>query len=342
MHKPWRQLIREFFSLPPEVKESWDKIVITYIVRPIATYVKKKWKNSLLERVAAKLIRNFKKHYIAWFVTVTLVVSGLYYLAWIKDRRVAFSGRVTQGHLTHHEELVLSTRVYRDVVSQFWMVEGIKPFQMIKKDAPEGPLERIYRLVRRFIDADIPYTAQWDWNVPNLIVPDVAVFPGGKIIITRGMLEMLPEDDTIGAILAHAIGHAISLHGSERVTSSRLTDLGDLVVNGEAVRFNQKIVWGIAGSFGADRLLHLPQPYTREQEIEADEVGLIVMAMACFDPTAMITIWDRLKRFEFGENKLEFLTTHVFPDGRTLRLSEKMHAALKIRSERCIGDKMKK
>jgi predicted Zn-dependent protease len=111
-------------------------------------------------------------------------------------------------------------------------------------------------------------------------------------------------------VLGHEVAHAVAEHGAERIFRQQLTDTAVQFAAGafsdDPAEFRQ-----IAGLLGAGAQVGLSLPWSRDQESEADHIGLIYMARAGYDPRAAVTFWRRMEEAVKGKQRPpEYLSTH--------------------------------
>jgi predicted Zn-dependent protease len=148
----------------------------------------------------------------------------------------------------------------------------------------------------------------WEFTVFQDDTPNAFALPGGKVGVNTGLFKVAKTDDQLAAVMAHEVGHVMARHGTERVSTGMATQvgvlLGGLVIGQE-----------YAGLLGQAATLGVVLPYSRVQESEADEIGLIMMAKAGYDPRAAVALWQNFAA-EGGARQPEFLSTHPAPETR--------------------------
>ena len=171
----------------------------------------------------------------------------------------------------------------------------------------------------------IPHTAQWNpdsrkwkWEV-NLIVRNQInawCMPGGKIAFYTGILEQLKlNDDEVAMIMGHEMAHALREHARERMAKSKATGLG-LSVASQLLGLGQ--LGDVAANMGT-QLLTLK--YGRDDETEADLVGLEIAARGGFKPEASVQLWKKmLSATGGGKGQPSFLSTHPSGNNRIQEL----------------------
>jgi predicted Zn-dependent protease len=183
----------------------------------------------------------------------------------------------------------------------------------MKKHLPLEPNARVQTYVEcianRLIAVIDDAPPELDWEV--VVFDDEAVNasanPTGKIAVLNGILKVADTPDALAAVLGHEIAHATKHHVMARARKGARTDL--LVLLGSAATGVHPDVARDAGTIG------LVLPYAREQESEADLVGLQYMAKAGFDPRAAIYLWKNMSALNKGAPP-EFLSSHPSDDVR--------------------------
>ncbi|EXJ89158.1 hypothetical protein A1O3_02222 [Capronia epimyces CBS 606.96] len=150
--------------------------------------------------------------------------------------------------------------------------------------------------VARVVERILPATgglAGDDWRVHVIDDPQMKnafVIPGGKVFVFTGILPICKTEAGLATVLGHEIAHNVAHHMAERLSRSSLTLLASLLF---ALLF--QVDTRISNS-AVDLLLELPN--SRTQETEADHIGLLLMAEACYDPREAVAFWERMKASE--------------------------------------------
>jgi predicted Zn-dependent protease len=186
-------------------------------------------------------------------------------------------------------------------------------------------LERLRYIAARMV----PFTPacnerarQWKWEV-NLIGSDqVNAFcmPGGKIAFYTGILARLQlNDDEVAMIMGHEVAHALLEHARERMVKAGGTEL--LLRGGAALLGLGSL--GDAAAAGASQLLGLK--FSRDDESQADNLGLVVAAQAGYDPKAGVTLWQKMTRVSGGQ-PAPWLSTHPAGEQRISSIQARLGA----------------
>ena len=195
--------------------------------------------------------------------------------------------------------------------------------QLQQKAAQQGALApkdnaQLVRL-RAIAERIIPYSVewndrarQWKWEVNLFGVKQVNAFcmPGGKIAFFYGLLDQLQlSDDEVAMVMGHEIAHALREHARER--------MGKTAATRGAIEIGSALLGlGNGGRYLADmggQLVTLK--FGRDDETEADLVGLELAARAGYDPRAAVTLWQKMAAASKGAPP-EWLSTHPSGDSR--------------------------
>jgi predicted Zn-dependent protease len=199
-----------------------------------------------------------------------------------------------------------------------------------KLNADPALTARIRRITGRLIPVTTifrPDAPQWKWEVNTLTTPEMNAYamPGGKIMVYSGLVEKLQLNDAeIAAVLGHEISHALREHTRERVSRAyeqKVALLGLAVVTG----FDPATL-DLADSVAA---VTFQLPHSREQEAEADVMGLELMARAGYDPHQAVTLWQKMMAAEKSAPP-QFLNTHPASANRIAELERHIPQVLPL------------
>jgi predicted Zn-dependent protease len=187
----------------------------------------------------------------------------------------------------------------------------------------------VVRVAKRLVQAMGPASEDFDWQVSVIRSPQANAFclPGGKIAVYTGILPIAQTEAGLATVMGHEIAHATSRHGAERLFKQNLVQtalagaqwsLGDMSPEHRAA---------IMGALGAGAQYGILLPFSRDHETEADEVGLLYMARAGYDPRESIGFWGRMGEASQGQ-PAEFASTHPSHGTRIERLQAVMPRAI--------------
>lgn len=216
-----------------------------------------------------------------------------------------YTGRVQNINMSAHQEIAIGLQAAPEIAQQHG---GLHPDQRMQAfvDAVGN------RLVQSSIARETPYRYEFHLLADDRTINAFAL-PGGQVFITQALFSRLNEAQLAG-VLGHEIGHVIGRHSAERIAES---NFWKTVSMGASVGADMgEVVAGI----GQNTLL----TNGRGDELESDELGVLFMIQAGYDPEEMIHVMEILKEAA-GPNRMpEFQSTHPDPENRI----EKIRAAI--------------
>jgi predicted Zn-dependent protease len=194
------------------------------------------------------------------------------------------------------------------------VLEGAKAKNALNKDPAQ--VERVRRVANRLMPvtgAFRPDAPKWGWEINVLESPEVNAWcmPGGKIAVYSGLIAKInPSDDELAAVMGHEIAHALREHSREQASQQAA----------------QGLVLGVLGAAAgvSDTTQQLSQmlldvtfnlPHSRQDETEADRIGVELAARAGYDPHAAVTLWEKMMKLG-GNQPPQMLSTHPSNESR--------------------------
>jgi len=195
----------------------------------------------------------------------------------------------------------------------------------MKKHVPKDPDPRVQAYVQCVADRLIAQLndqhKNLDWEV--VVFDDdginASANPEGKIAVLSGLFQVADTPDSLAAVLGHEIAHATLNHVMDRAKKGARTDM--LVMLGSAATGIQADMIRDGATIG------MTLPYAREQEGQADLVGLQYMSKAGFDPCGAIYLWKNMANANTVKQP-EFLSSHPSDDARLNAIVKKITPAL--------------
>ncbi|KAL9076614.1 MAG: hypothetical protein Q9161_000946 [Pseudevernia consocians] len=165
------------------------------------------------------------------------------------------------------------------------------------------------------------------WKVQVIDDPEqknAFVLPGGKVFVFSGILPICAGEDGLAAVLGHEIAHNIAHHTAEKVSQIAYLYLATVVL---------KWFFDIPDQFSHFLLdIAFERPGSRKMESEADYIGLLMMAQACYNPNAAVGLWERMAKAEQYAPP-QFLSTHPASKNRMTVIQEWLPQAQQKRAE---------
>jgi predicted Zn-dependent protease len=212
------------------------------------------------------------------------------------------------------------------------MEMGLASFQQMKQQVPiskETDTTAMLRRVGERIAAVAPLpNAQWEFVMFESEEPNAFCLPGGKVGVYTGIIPYTEDEAGLATVIGHEVAHAVARHGGERVSQQ----MGLEVVGAVIGTSMQDSKWqaAVVSAYGLGSQVGYALPHSRKQESEADEMGLLYMARAGYNPEAAVEFWQRFAELEKQQGGTpSFLRTHPLSEDRVRRLRELMPRAVR-------------
>lgn len=199
---------------------------------------------------------------------------------------------------------------------------GLTAFQEMKKEVPvsrnKAVNEMLQRVGRRIASvAQLP-NAQWEFVVFESKEANAFCLPGGKVGVYTGLLPITKDEAGLATVVGHEIAHAVARHGGERMSRAMVLQTTGQVLGAATSKAKPLTQAAISTVYGLGAQLGGVLPHSRQQESEADEIGLIYMARAGYNPEAAIDFWGRFSNYTDGKGGGTpwFLRTHPMDEAR--------------------------
>lgn len=235
------------------------------------------------------------------------------------------TGRKSLQMLSNQTLFTSSFAQYSQVKQTSRIVKGTQDANRIETvgNRIKTAAENYYRSIGRLNDLN-----GYEWEF--ILIEDKNInawcMPGGKVAFFTGILPVAQNDAGIATVMGHEVAHALAGHGNERMSQM-------LMVQGIAITANVSIsneqwrnTFNQLYPIGAGLTV---LSYSRRQELDADQMGLYLMAKAGYDPREAPRLWERMKQATAGlPTPPTFLSTHPNPDQRISDMNKNMSRAL--------------
>lgn len=167
--------------------------------------------------------------------------------------------------------------------------------------------------------------ANWEYEVFDTSEINVFVLPGGKVGVYRGLLDLVQNDAQLACVLGHETAHVTGRHANERMSQVVVAEVGMNASQIGATKFaiSPKAKKNLVTALGLGVQYGVLMPFSCNQEIEADILGLLYMKNAGYDPRESIKLWERM-RIAQNISVPEFLSTHPSEETRIARLKSEL------------------
>lgn len=261
-------------------------------------------------------------------ILIVLFIS----LFWYNCATVPVTGRKQLSLVSNSELLPMSFDNYKTVLDSANISTNKQQADMVKRVGV-----RIQKAVEEFMAQNNASNQldgyEWEYTLIDENVVNAWCMPGGKVAFYTGIMPICKDEKGVAVVMGHEVAHAIANHGSERMSQGLLQQMGGEALN--VAMANQPnetralfgVAYGVASNYGA------MLPFSRLHESEADEMGLIFMAMAGYDPREAPKFWERMAALSGGSAPPEFMSTHPSHGTRISDLNDKIPEALKYYKE---------
>jgi predicted Zn-dependent protease len=177
--------------------------------------------------------------------------------------------------------------------------------------------DMVNRVGRRIAEAANRSDYRWEFVVFQDDTPNAFCLPGGKVGIFTGILKYTQDEAGLATVISHEVAHALVRHAGERMSQGMMAQVGSIGLGVAMAGQNPYVASAAQQAYGLGANIGVILPYSRKQESEADEVGLILMAKAGYDPEAAVGFWQRMVAGNKGKAKPPpFLSTHPTDERR--------------------------
>lgn len=200
---------------------------------------------------------------------------------------------------------------------------GMTSFDQMKKESKisqDPALNALVQKVGKRIAAVAPLpNAQWEFVVFESKEPNAFCLPGGKVGIYTAIFSITRDEAGLATVIGHEVSHAVARHGAERMSETLLMQTGSSVLGASLSTADPRVQTAAVLAYGLGSQIGYTLPHSRKQESEADEIGLIYMARAGYNPEAAVGFWERFAAFSKqsgGGSGPAFLRTHPLDEVR--------------------------
>lgn len=273
---------------------------------------------------------------LRWWVLILFAGYAAWY--WFSNRSTdPYTGETVliDENITPQDEKALGLQAYQEILAQ-------EPPLDDDAEISRQVTEIAQRLIAKVPEVEDALAAEHGMTSPHIeqhfawdvsVIPSDQVnafcLPGGKMAVYTGLVPVAQNADAMAVVMGHEISHALLRHGAQRMTEQKLAQIGQMA--GAMSGMDAQQMQAVMAVYGYGRAL----PYARKQETQADEMGLMLAAAACFDPHEAIPLWQRMEAASGGGGQPEFASTHPDPGTRIERLQALMPKALEYRDRFC-------
>lgn len=230
-----------------------------------------------------------------------------------------FTGKKTLNFVSNDQLFPMAFQQYDAFLSENNVITGTPESNMVRSVG-----EKIAVAAERYLTAlgEPGYLKDYRWEY-NLVRDDAVnawCMPGGKIVVYTGILPITQTETGLAVVMGHELAHALADHGAQRMSAGQLQQIGALgtavAVSGQDPAKQQQIMqlYGVGSQVGG------MLPFSRKHETEADKIGLVIAAIAGYNPEEGAELWKRMKTASGGQAPPEIMSTHPSSDTRIANL----------------------
>lgn len=227
------------------------------------------------------------------------------------------TGRSQFAALSRSQEISLGTQAKPELTAEFGGA--------VTDPQLAGYVTEIGQKLARVTETDNP-GLPWEFTLLNSEVINAFALPGGKVFISRGLADRMTSEAQLAGVLGHEIGHVTARHTSERIGQSTIAQVlvaGAAIGVSAAVKDEVVAEGAGVGLTVGGQLVTLK--FSRDQESEADALGMRYMAKVGYDPRGQLEVMQILKEASGGGEggaTAEMFATHPLPETRIARVNE--------------------
>lgn len=261
---------------------------------------------------------NIKKRlYISLLCAFTLILSGC--------GSVPVTGRKQMLLVSDQEVLTLSLQQYSEFISAAPLSTDKKNTELVKRVGQKIAIAVETYLNNNGYESEVS-NFQWEFNLVKSSDVNAFCMPGGKIVIYEGILPVTQDETGLAVVMGHEVAHAVAKHANERISQQMATQQVGGIIGGALGSTSAKTQEIASLAFGVGSQYGYMLPHSRKQELEADELGLIFMAMAGYNPASAEAFWTRMSA-NSSSSVAEFMSTHPSDNTRITKIREHLPKA---------------
>ena len=261
-------------------------------------------------------------------VFAVTLVSALVLASCGTTQKVPLTGRTHRISVSDEQVLSLANQEYTK-----YMASAKKSTNAVKTAQVERVGRRLAAAVETYLKengfANDVKNYSWEFNLVQDNSVNAFCMPGGKIVVYEGLLPVASSDNSLAIVLGHEIAHAVAKHSAEQLSKAQNQQMGTSILSGVLNQAVGNGVGDLAGAVAGQYFSFRNLKYSRDNETEADYMGLIFAAMAGYDPQQAIPFWERMAEASGNSNKSDIYRDHPSDAKRIAALKEAMPTALK-------------
>lgn len=225
-------------------------------------------------------------------------------------RSVPFTGRKQLSLVSDASVLSLSSQQYSEFIGSARLSNNVAQRALVER-VGQRLSQAVISYYTMYNMTDELRNFKWEFKLVENSMANAFCMPGGKIVVYTGILPITKDETGLAVVLGHEVAHALAKHSNERISQQIPVYLGALGLDiGLALSNKSSETRQLAlNVFGLGATAGVILPFSRKHELEADQIGLIIMALAGYNPQEAPAFWQRMAATKQGTS-IEFLSTH--------------------------------
>ncbi len=222
----------------------------------------------------------------------------------------------------------MAQQEYRSFLASNPPQRGTRDAEMVQR-VGSRTASAVQQYLRSINQLDLIEGYNWEFNLVNNNGANAWAMPGGKVAVYTGIMPLVQNEAGLATVVGHEVAHAIARHASERASQELAATYGSQALGGlmgsnpgaASQIFNMAVGLGAQGAL---------LKFSRDQESEADRMGLIFMALAGYNPNEALNFWSRMASAKSGSGAPpEILSTHPSDQTRMNNIRKWIPEAMK-------------
>lgn len=220
-----------------------------------------------------------------------------------------FTGKKTMAFVSNNTILPQSFQQYEAFLNENKVIKGTTDANRVVSIG-----EKIKKAAETYLNSigqgDYLKDYRWEYNLVEDPAVNAWCMPGGKIVFYTGIIPVCQNDAGIATVMGHEVAHALLNHGQQRMSAGLIQQglaVGVAVATMDKTPESQQL---FMTAYGVGSQMFGMLPFSRKHEAEADEIGLLLMALAGYNPDHAVTFWQRMAANSGGAEPPQWLSTH--------------------------------
>ena len=260
------------------------------------------------------------------FVVMTLLTT-LMLSSCGTTQQVPLTGRTHRISVSDEQVLSLSNQEYTKYMASAKKSTNAANTAMVRRVGQKLASAVETYLKENGFAADVK-NYSWEFNLVQDQSANAFCMPGGKIVVYEGLLPYTQNETCLAIVLGHEIAHAVAKHSAEQLTKQQNQQIGTNILGNVLNQAVGNGVGNVASAVAGQYFTFRNLKYSRDNETEADYMGLIFADMAGYDPQQAIPFWQRMAQGK-SANQSDIFSDHPSDAKRIAALQQAMPTALK-------------